>query len=1029
MGDQAERTPQIIAGPSEMHARVRTYDWSTTPVGAMETWPQSLTSLVKTLLASRYPMVLTWGPRFIQFYNDAYSKLIGDKHPAALGEDIRVTLEEGWDTLGPLILKVMTTGVANWNPALLLTLERSGYREEAYFDVSHAPAEDDAGHIVGMLAVCSEVTQQVLSERRLRLLRDVAVKASEVRNTRTACHEVAACIAAHPLDVPFALMYLRQGTDLILYEAVGLAMGEAGSPRSITLAADTTSIWPFARAVAGEVVLVEDVQQYAIVRGGPWNDLVHTALLLPIAASGQMGPQGVLIAGVSPNRALDDGYRSFYELLTGHVSTAIGNAHAYEQERQRVEALAQLDRAKTEFFSNVSHEFRTPLTLMLGPLEEILRAPQQTLHQVDYANVEVAHRNALRLLKLVNTLLDFSRLEADRAQARYEAIDLARLTADLASLFRSVVEHAGLAFVVDCPPLPEPIYVDQDMWEKIVLNLLSNAFKFTQQGQITIRQRAVNTQIELSVTDTGCGIPEAEHAHVFQRFHRIAGTAGRSYEGSGIGLALVQELVRLHGGTVRVTSTVGSGSTFTVAIPIGRDHLPVNQREATGSGTRTRAESFVDEALHWLSNDATDAVGGAQMADPGTVVPLAALPDPSTMFGSDLVPAQSDRVGRPCVVLADDNADMRDYVGKLLRSQYEVIAVPDGEAALQAARTHRPDLILSDVMMPKLDGVGLLTQLRADPNTRTLPVILLSARAGDEARIAGIETGADDYLVKPFAARELLARVRTHLELARMRRAVAEQQARRRAAEALVHERDYFLSLAAHELKTPLTSISGYLDLFIRRARQEDRLTDRDERALGAATRQVARLTRLIAELLDLSRIQTGQFTMQRRPMDLATLIRRVGEDTCLVLTEHTLELELPDAPLLIDGDDLRLEQVLQNLIENAIKYSPRGGQITVSARTEGDDVCMMVRDQGMGIPEAARDHIFQRFYRAANVQQQSVSGLGVGLYVVKEIIAHHGGTVAVMSTEGIGSTFTICLPGGNDRRGDPKATDQSGQG
>ncbi|HEY0737021.1 MAG TPA: ATP-binding protein [Herpetosiphonaceae bacterium] len=1000
MRDQSKPLSQIFAGPSEMHARVREHDWAATPLGPVASWPQSLTSLVKTLLASRYPMVLTWGPQFIQFYNDAYSRLIGDKHPAALGEDIRVTLEEGWDTLGPLILEVMRSGVANWNPALLLTLERSGYREEAYFDVSHAPAEDDEGQIVGMLAVCSEVTQQVLSQRRLRLLRDLAARAGAARNAVTACHESAACIAMHPLDVPFALIYLREGDQLFLHGAVGMEAGTAASPRSVDLSAHEPAAWPFAQVAAGETVLIDDVQRHARLRGGPWNEPVCQALALPIAAAGETGPRGILIASISPNRALDEGYRSFYELLAGHLSAAVSNARAHEEERQRIAALAQLDRAKTEFFSNVSHEFRTPLTLMLGPLEATLNAAQGSLSAPDREHLEVAYRNALRLLKLVNTLLDFSRIEADRAQASYEPVDLAALTADLASLFRSAIEQAGLAFVVECPPLPEPVYVDREMWEKIVLNLLSNAFKFTQQGRITLRQRLVGEQIELSVADTGAGISAADIDQVFQRFHRIAGTAGRSHEGSGIGLALVQELAALHGGRVHVTSTLGQGSTFTVSIPLGRAHLPAEQIRAGGGDTRAHLDAFVDEALRWLPNaDRSAERFGARPAQ------LPTEPGPE-------LPAQRSRI-----LLADDNADMREYVTKLLGAHYAVVAVPDGEAALQAAREQLPDLILSDIMMPRLDGIGLLAQLRADPSTRTIPVILLSARAGDEARAAGIETGADDYLIKPFAARELLARVQTHLELVRMRREAAEERALRSAAEALVQERDQFLSLAAHELKTPLTSIRGYVDLFVRRARQEDRLSERDERTLEVITRQVGRLNKLIAELLDLSRIQIGQFELARRSLDLGSLIRRVADDVRLVLTRHSLELELPDEPLVIYADELRLEQVLQNLIENAVKYSPYGGRITVSAVRQQPGVCLSVHDQGIGIPESAREQIFQRFYRAHNANQQSVNGLGIGLYVVREIVRHHSGTIDVASQEGVGSTFTVCLPISADHR------------
>ncbi len=756
MKDEHQSNP--FPGSGEMRARMRAFDWASTRVGGVEEWPQSLKSNVKTLLASRYPMILIWGPNLIQFYNDAYSKVIGDKHPAALGTDIRITLAEAWETLGPMIDEVMATGVANWVPAQMLVLERAGYREESYFSLSHAPAEDDSGQIVGMFCVCSEVTQQILGERRLRLLRDLASKAGETRSVETTCHDVAGAIAEHPLDVPFALIYLREpdGKTLTLRSSVQVPEGEILSPVSVDITAPGTDVWSLAQAATGETVLVEGVEQYSSLLGGPWNEPTRAALVMPIASSSQTAPLGVLVAGVSPNRAIDEGYRSFYELLAAQVSVAVRNAQAYEEERRRAEMLAEIDRAKTVFFSNVSHEFRTPLTLMLGPLEDALYDPQLPSPQRE--RIAVAHRNSLRLLKLVNTLLDFSRIEAGRMQALYEPTDLAALTTDLASVFRSLIEKAGLQLVVDCPPLSEPVYVDQDMWEKIVLNLLSNAFKFTQQGHITVRQRVVGENIELQVEDTGTGIPESELGNVFKRFHRIEGTQGRTHEGTGIGLALVQELAKLHGGSLRLESVYGQGSTFTISIKRGKQHLP-SDRIASGSTltpTSIRADAFVEEALRWLPDDMDN-------------VELSELHE---MQGS-----------RPRVLLADDNADMREYVRKLLKTQYEVVAVADGEAALAAVHEQMPDLVLSDVMMPKLDGFGLLAHLRADERTRSVPVLLLSARAGEESRVEGLEAGADDYLVKPFSARELLARVKATLETARLRQEAARSRMEVEAAQ------------------------------------------------------------------------------------------------------------------------------------------------------------------------------------------------------------------------------------------------------
>ncbi|MBD2259430.1 response regulator [Pseudanabaena sp. FACHB-2040] len=805
-----------------MASLISAFDWSATPLGPIEAWPQSLKSLVKTLLASRYPMVLIWGANLTQFYNDAYSQLIGDKHPAALGIDIRVTLAEAWHTLSPMIEKVMQTGVANWTPALLLVLERSGYREESYFSVSHSPAEDDDGQIVGMFGVCSEVTQQILGERRLRLLRDLSSKAGEIRSVAATCQDVVGAIAAHPLDVPFALLYLCEpgGKTLSLQGSTGIEASASVCPPAVDWATAADQIWPLAAAMQGETVLVEAVDGRVTVPGGPWQEPVQSALAMPLMVSDQNMPQGVLVAGISPNRALDEGYRSFYELLAGQVSAALRNASAYEEERQRAEALAKLDRAKTTFFSNVSHEFRTPLTLMLGPLEATLNSLEERLQPDEREQLLMVQRNGLRLLKLVNNLLDFSRIEADRVQADFQPTDLSQLTAELASIFRSAIETAGLHLVIDCTPLPEPVYVDQSMWEKIVLNLLSNAFKFTFEGEIQVSLRVGEWESEwvdgwesgrvnewersntnnhpsthlprhpaavLEIRDTGIGIAAEELPYLFDRFHQVEGARGRTHEGSGIGLSLVQELVKLHGGRVEVASEVRQGTTFTVVLPMGLAHLPADAVRATGSPSvssqSVNAAPYVEEALRWLPE--ADSAGTSKAA-----------PSPFR------------------ILLADDNADMRDYVKRLLGQHYRVETVANGRDALATARTEPPDLILSDVMMPELDGLALLHELRSDARTREIPVILLSARAGEESRIEGLQTGADDYLIKPFSARELLARVEANLEAAQLRRAPMDQreqllQADRKRLEETLAEREAELRLITNAVPVLISYVDA----------------------------------------------------------------------------------------------------------------------------------------------------------------------------------------------------------------------------
>lgn len=417
-------------------------------------------------------------------------------------------------------------------------------------------------------------------------------------------------------------------------------------------------------------------------------------------------------------------------------------AAANQDLREANAKLGELDAAKMAFFSNVSHEFRTPLTLMLGPVEQAL----QTTGTLSGENLQIVHRSSIRLLRLVNSLLDFARLEAGRLRLSFAPTDLAVLTARIAGSFQSLFESAGLSLRVHCPSLQQPVYIDRAQWEKVVSNLLSNAFKFTMNGEVAVQLREHSTSVELVVSDTGTGIPEQELDNIFQRFHRVERTQGRSFEGTGIGLALVKEIIELHGGAVRVQSTVGCGSTFSVSLPLGSAHLPQAQIDSATSdespGTDNGVMAFIHEASQWA--------GTAPVAP--------------THLAEESAPPSRERI-----LVVDDNADMRSHIASLLSPHWSVDTATDGEAALSLVHENPPDLIISDVMMPRMDGFALLRSLRASATTKNIPVLLISARAGEEAVVEGLERGADNYLVKPFSGRELLSRVRLHLGSARSR--------------------------------------------------------------------------------------------------------------------------------------------------------------------------------------------------------------------------------------------------------------------
>lgn len=754
----------VLGGGGEMGRRMRELDWAKTPLGLFSAWPQSLRTSASICLASRFPIVLYWGPELVVLYNDAYSQILGSKHPWALGQTCQTCWAEIWDTIGPMLDGVLKTGEATWSDDLLLMLQRYGYPEECYFSFSFSPVRVESGEVGGVFTAVIETTDNVIGERRLRTLRDLAARAATVRSEEEAWQMAAETLGENASDIPFAVLCQAEEEGLRIAGTAGIGREH---PFCAELCRPGSNLFEGSKEVAdtGLRTKLEIEASFGDLPRGSWSTAPVEAIALPVVALGQ-GTSSVLVAAVSPAKALDASYETFFELVARQIATSVADARAYQEERRRADELAALDRAKTLFFSNVSHELRTPLTLLLGPTEGALATAERSLQGAD---LELLYRNELRLLKLVNTLLEFSRIEAGRVDASYEPTALGEFTGEIASVFRSAMEKAGLRYEVHCEALTEPVWVDRDMWEKIVLNLLSNAFKFTLSGGVAVRLEACEDGVELSVRDTGSGIPQKELPRLFERFHRVENTQARSHEGSGIGLALVQELVRLHGGRIEVASEVGAGSTFRVRIPLGTAHLPSDrlcaQRNLVRTGTG--AASYIEEAQRWLPGD-------LQLGS-GDELPLIV---PSAHASGS---AQQEARHRQRVLIVDDNADMREYLSRLLAREYDVHRAANGREALRVAFAVHPDLILTDVMMPGLDGFGLLGAIRGDAELSNTPVILLSARAGEESKIEGLEAGADDYVVKPFTARELLTRVSSHLRMAAMRREATEREARLRA--------------------------------------------------------------------------------------------------------------------------------------------------------------------------------------------------------------------------------------------------------
>ncbi|HXE84399.1 MAG TPA: ATP-binding protein [Gemmatimonadales bacterium] len=1046
-------TATLVADPfadgGEMVAVMRSVDWASTPIGPVESWSESIRMMVRVLLVNRFPMLLWWGPEYVQLYNDAYRPVLGSKHPRSMGQRASECWPEIWDIIGPLIDTPFNGGPSTWMEDIDLEIERSGFREETHYTIAYSPVPDATAPrgIGGVLATVHEITEKVVAERRVVLLRDLGVRSVTGAQTAEAACEVAARILSkHARDVPFALLYLIDQDRQVarLAGAAGVEPGLAISPRVVPLgeAAADDAMAPLRRAVISErLQIVEPLaSRFGPVPAGPWAAEPEKAVVLPLLSSSAHGAAGVLVAGVSARLQFDDAYRAFFDVLTTQIASAVANARAYEEEAQRAEELAELDRAKTAFFSNVSHEFRTPLTLILGPAEDALA--DQHLDPESRQRGEIIHRNALRLLKLVNTLLDFSRIEAGRIDASYVRTDLAALTTQLASTFRSAIERAGLRLTIDAPPLDDaaaPIYVDRDMWEKIVLNLVSNAFKHTFEGEIAVAVRLAPDarHVELAVRDTGIGIPADQVPHLFERFHRVPNARSRTHEGTGIGLALVQELVKLHDGTIAVTTVDGEGSTFTVSIPVGAHHLPPDRvretedpHRASLGGLRSSAgAAYSTEALRWLP-DENDVGAAGQSA------------------------VARDPTAGARILLADDNADLREYAARLLRQRgWLVETVADGAAALEAVLDHRPDLVLSDVMMPRLDGFELVRAMRADSSTATIPVILLSARAGEEAKVEGLDFGADDYLIKPFSARELLARVGSHLTLAhararveaeadaaredlaranqRERAARAEAEEARVAAQMANRSKSAFLAAMSHELRTPLNAIAGHAQLL--EMGVHGVLTEAQREALARIQRSEQHLLALINDVLNFAKLEAGRVQYTVEDVRLTDVVSEVVAmvDPQLRAKAITVDASIP-RDLVAHADREKVGQVLLNLLSNAVKFTNAGGHVAIDAperrAARADDaasdrdpqpmVFLRVTDTGTGVPREKQAVIFQPFVQLERNLKRPAEGTGLGLSISRDLAHGMGGDLRVRSVEGHGARFTLALPRASDPAG-----------
>jgi signal transduction histidine kinase len=947
----------------EIPQMMRDFNWADTPLGTPDTWSEVLKLSVSLCLNSRFPLILWWGDELTMLYNDPYRYHLQGKHPSALGRPGSEVWSEIWSVIGPMLNGVFTTGKATYSDDLQLFLERNGYPEETYHTFSYSAVKDTDGKIVGIFTPVSETTERVISERRLNTLGDIGRARAE--NERELLPQLADVISHNRMDFPFAAFYEldRDASQVKLLFQSGL---DESAQQYLTAPSLTRAF--FSSLNTGEATQFNDLDHF-------FPDLpksilgfaAKTGIIAPVPTHSD-GGWLLFFSALSPHSALNKDGISFYESVAREIAVALKEVRAYEQERKRAQMLTELDRAKTEFFSNVSHEFRTPLTLLLGPVEDLL-STQETSPQELKRQLLLVQRNAIRLQKLVNALLDFARIEAGRAEPSFTETNLSKLTASICSSFTSLMDNAGLEFSVNCDPQMAHVFVDPDMWEKIVLNLVSNAFKFTEHGSITISLAAENDYACLKVSDSGIGIPEHELPNTFKRFHRIKSSFARTHEGSGIGLALIKELIEMHRGEISVESSA-KGTTFTVRIPLGSKHLPqelINAKTHLASTSIAR-DAFVQEAQRWGSADESLETS---------------LKTPSPQSNMDIT-----------ILLVEDNADMRDYVHNIIGDRWSVRRASNGVEALALLQKQQFDLIVSDVMLPKMDGFELLSIVRADQRWSDIPVLLLSARAGEEATVEGLNAGATDYLVKPFSPKELIARIGSALDAAKTR-TISDL---RKEIQTLAH-------LTSHELQEPVRTIKSYQRLLA--VRYQDRLGSDADEFIEKCVQSAETIDRMVSDLwtyAHVGRFQQQDFVEVDTNRELGSALEELGAK----IRERKAKIKHASLPKTVAIEE-HVRILFRNMLDNALNFSKGSPEISIGVKPAEKAWVFSVEDNGKGIDEMDRGKVFAMFTRLH--AKPSAEGSGMGLAICKRIIDNQGGRIWVEANSTGGASFFFTLP------------------